>query len=302
MRLVHQAAELRDIIVLECLDGVERAVVLVDGMACAMTLEDFLDVAGNLIEFVIAELAECLELRLDFLELVERMLALCAADIVGRGSEAVRLVGVRDDDARVLKRDLAVAIRERVAVEQDSAVLLAHADSELVHDAAVDADELVLCLLRELDHLDHVESEAECLIEDDRRQHLERSRRRKASACRQCAVDQDVEAVRGLVASLLEYIDDAHRVVCPILGSVIREARHRELDDALVGKVHRVDARRHVLAVCDDSVRAERDGAREDMTAIVVRMLANQIDAAWGEVAALRFPAELLCKFLFHRR
>lgn len=57
VRLVHQAAELLHIVVLESLDSVERAVVLVDSMACAVALEDFLDVAGNLVELIVAELA-----------------------------------------------------------------------------------------------------------------------------------------------------------------------------------------------------------------------------------------------------
>lgn len=154
----------------------------------------------------------------------------------------------------------------------------------------------------ELDHLNHVEAKAECFIEDDRRQDLQRSRRGKTSARRQRAVDQDVEAVRGLMAGLLEDIDDAHRIVRPILGSVVGKARHREFDDALVCEVHRIDARRHILAVCNNSVRAERDCAREDVAAIVIRMLADQVDTARGEVAALSLATELFREFLFHRR
>ena len=103
-----------------------------------------------------------------------------------------------------------------------------------------------------------------------------------------------------LVARFLEDVDDAHEVVRPIFALVIGQARHRELDDALIRKVHRVDTRRAVVTVSHDGIRAERNRAREDVAAVVVRMLADEVDAARGEIAALGLLAELLLEDLFH--
>ena len=160
--------------------------------------------------------------------------------------------------------------------------------------------ELVLGLLRELDHLEHLETEAERLVEDDGHQHFERCRGRKARAARQRAVDYDVEAVARFAAGLLEDVDDAHEVVRPVFALVIGQARHRELDDALIRKVHRVDTRRAVITVCHDGIRAERNRAREDVAAVVVGMLADEVDAARGEIAALGLLAELLLEDFLH--
>ena len=82
------------------------------------------------------------------------------------------------------------------------------------------------------------------------------------------------------MASLLKHADYAHRIVGPVMGLVIAEAAHRELDDPLIGEVHRIDTRLVILAVSYHRIGAERNRAREDVSAVVVRMFADQIDPA----------------------
>ena len=189
----------------------------------------------------------------------------------------MRLVRIRDDDACILERDFAVAVFKRVAVKQDRTVLLAHAHGELIHDAAVDADEFILSLLRELHHLHHVQTEMERILEDVRHEHLERSRGRKACARRQRAVEHDIKAVCRCMARLDELIHHAHRVVGPVLRLVVLQVAHWELDDALVGEVHGIDARLSIRAVSHDRIGAERNRAGEHVTAIVVRVLTDEV-------------------------
>ena len=222
---------------------------------------------------------QLLTIRRCFLELIECMLALGTADVIGARCQAVRLVRVRDDDARVLEHDLAVTIVERVAVEQHRTVRLAHADRELIHDAAVHADEPVLRLLRELHHLEHRQAEGERLVQNDRHEHLERCRRGEARTARQRAVDDDVEAMRRLVSRLFKDIYDAHEIIRPVLRRIIDKTAHRKLDDALVREIHRIDARHSVRAVAHERVGPERDRAGEHMPAVVVRMLTDEVHA-----------------------
>ena len=148
-------------------------------MAGTLALERLGDMPGQLVEFFIGQLAQGIEFRLYFLQLIECMLALGTAYIIGAGSQAVRLIRIGDDDAGILECNLAVTIVQRVAVEQDGAVLFAHADSKLVHDTAVDANEYILCFLGKLDHLDHVKTETKCFIENNCCQNLKRSRGRQ---------------------------------------------------------------------------------------------------------------------------
>ena len=70
MGRIHQFTETLHIVRLECLHRLQRAVVLVDSMACAPTLDGIGDCRCNGIELRIRQLAESLD-RLYFLQCLQ---------------------------------------------------------------------------------------------------------------------------------------------------------------------------------------------------------------------------------------
>ena len=104
----------------------------------------------------------------------------------------------------------------------------------------------------------------------------------------------------AFMPSLLEYADYAHRIVGPVLGFIIGQSGHLELDNAFVCKVHGIDAGLRILTISHQCIGSQRNSTRENMTAIVIGMLTDQIDTPRRKVASRFLCTEFFREYLFH--
>ena len=106
--------------------------------------------------------------------------------------------------------------------------------------------------------------------------------------------------MRALMSCLLENLYHPHGVVGPALSAVIGKACHAELDDACPLLIHGVHAGPVILTVSHQRISTQRNSTGEDMAAVVIRMLANEVHPARREESPGLHLAKLLLKNLHH--
>ncbi len=92
---------------------------------------------------------------------------------------------------------LTVRVFQRQAVQKQQAVLDAEHGRELVQNAALDADKLVLRPLAEPGDLHGVAVKGKQLLQKQRGRHFQRGRRRQPRPAGHVAVDDGIEAAHG---------------------------------------------------------------------------------------------------------
>ncbi len=203
-------------------------------------------------------------------------LALAAPDVVLRGGQLAPDQGVGDDDAEVLPLEGEMLERQRPAVELEDALRPAVDVDELVHDAAADADELVLGLLGQLDQGQAVETEAEEGVEGEGQAAFDRGRRGHAGPDGDVAAEDAVEAADA-VARLDELVEDALEVIGP--------AQRGPVELAELAAEFLIEVAGDELA---DAVGPGRDGEDDglvrgpgkDEALVVIGVLADEVDPA----------------------
>jgi hypothetical protein len=161
---------------------------------------------------------------------------------------------------------------------------------ELVHDAALDADEVVLGALAELRQRDVVERQIERGAEGACDGDFERGGGGEAGALRHIAGEREIEAADG-VAGRDERGRDAADVVRPVAGRGVRDVR--EVASGVGVEVGGVCPERVVVAAGPGAEDAAVDGEGEDEAVVVVDVLADQVDAAGRGGDAFGRAAEL---------
>ncbi len=106
----------------------------------------------------------------------------------------------------------------------------------------------------------------------------------------------------SLVASLSHDGHDTSQIGCPVQVLRLAELRsiHREFFDSLIRHVQREYLRLHVRAVRHQRIGAKRYRTGEDMTAIIVGMLANEIHAPRRKIRPRLRRPELIGEHLLH--
>ena len=171
-----------------------------------------------------------------------------------------------------------VFVFQGFAVEADEAAGLPEAGGELVHDAAHHAAVVMLCALAYLGKFELVDIVVEQFVEGEGEAALEGGRRRKACTQRNVACEHGVEALHG-AAALDGFAADAKDVAGPLLFGLVFLAKAEDGLVFVVQAVH-VDS---VLAVgFDFRDYAFVDGAGEHVAAVVVGVLADEVDAPCG--------------------
>ena len=102
------------------------------------------------------------------------------------------------------------------------------------------------------------------------------------------------------VSRILHHAHDADRIVRPTVSLALDRAVHRELHNTLFRQIHRVEARYIVRARRDERIRPERNRARKNVSAVVVRVFADEIHAPRRKICVRLGGAELLPKHLVH--
>ena len=147
---------------------------------------------------------------------------------------------------------------------------------ELVHDAALDADELVLGPPRQPGQLDGVDPEPEEDVEGERQAPLDRRRGGHPGP------DGDIPAEDALeppdrVPSPRQLVDDPRQVVRPAQG---RARQVLDIEPDLLAEIEGDDATARVDARGDGEDHGPVRGGREDEALVVVGVLSDQVDPA----------------------
>jgi hypothetical protein len=182
---------------------------------------------------------------------------------------------VDDQQAQAIARQRHRARGEVAAVDAESCVAAPERARELVHAPARHADELALGAPGQARALGGREPEAAGGIEQRRDRHLERGRAREAGLARQVARQREVEARHGQRLAAKRF-DHARHVVEPATAALAAAG----LD--LAGGAERggVDPQSRVAAARGHRDRRAVDRARQHETAVVIGVLADQVDAA----------------------
>jgi hypothetical protein len=179
-------------------------------------------------------------------------------------------------------------VREAPRVEEQRRPPVREARGHLVHDAHARTDEVVLGPVRDERQRDVVERQRERRPERAQERDLERGAGGEPGADRHVGGDERVEAAER--HAFRERARAALRVVEPVAGArLFAEApaprgavRERRAGDAHAAVVPERQLDRGAL----------RDGGRQHEAAVVVRVLADQVDAAGRRGDRLGRPAE----------
>ena len=198
-----------------------------------------------------------------------------------------------------LRIEREVGILQRTAVQTDQVALLSENRGELVHDAAVYAAVVVFGRLADLRQFELVDTAVIEVVQRKGIGRLQRCRRRHAGAQGHVSGKHRVEAA-DLAAALLNLAADAEDVACPALGRFVRLVQTELRAFAQVERIGAHPVRAVEPDRCDNPLI---DRPREDEAPVVVRVLADQVDAARrGEQdssLAVKF-VEFLADFFFH--
>ena len=227
------------------------------------------------------------------------MLARLATLVVGGGGQLVLHHGVQQYQLVAYRVEGVVFVLQRAAIEADQAARLPEDGGELVHDTAVHADIIVLGGLPDFRQLELVDTEVEQLVQGERVGALQRGGGGHARPEGHVAREYGVEAawLAAALAYLAAYAEDVARPAGrggfllgqPELGVIVEV----ECEGAYLVRPVGLDFRDHALV----------HGAGEDEAAVVVRVLANQVDTAGRGVKdalAMKQLVEFLFDFLFH--
>jgi len=212
--------------------------------------------------------------------------ALLAAFVVFAADESVFHAGVDDKQAE-MRRQRDVFHRLGAAVEEHEVVLQAKNRRRLIEQAAIHADEFIFGATTEFRHLHARERERVELHEQRGRGDLQRGGTREARARWQRRFEPHRKTSR-LGTGAREHFSDAQRVVDPFSGTL---QPRRAIDffrtpHVAAGQLH---ATAGELFAGGLDAQMERGG--EDYTSVVIRVVSENLDAAWSESSGGHFRA-----------
>ena len=146
-----------------------------------------------LLEVLRSVIAECFDVKFS-LDSSKSVCTFLSSVVVGRVNETVLYLAVSDDDLGIFKNDGCIFVFHRVGVKEDGIVFFAHCNSELVHDTAVAAIEIVLGILADeckVCHAQGIDSIEIC--QDNACKHFQRSGGRKAGSVGNMSPDNHVK-------------------------------------------------------------------------------------------------------------
>ena len=109
MGVIHQLSEQRDIVVLQCLHRLDRSLVLIYGMFCALSTHRTCDGILILLKLRFCQIAERVDLY-HFLQFGKCRLTLAASLVVFGIAESALFVTAGDHNLRILEPDRRILI------------------------------------------------------------------------------------------------------------------------------------------------------------------------------------------------
>ena len=203
-----------------------------------------LDVALQGLELLERHVAQCSDAGQGFGQPRGRLLALAAPQVVIAVAELAVDAAVDDEERRVGRQQVGLAV-ERAAVEHDRVVARAGRDDELVHNAAGNADEVLLRLLAHLREARPVDLVPRARQHREPGGDFEGRGRAQAAAQRHLAGHEQVSA-RQREPFLLQHVQHPLGVFLPALVRVALQVVQAHLDQVV--EVERVHAHDPVVA------------------------------------------------------
>ena len=304
MGSVHQLAELSDIVGLQRGNRLDGALVLINRVLCALSAYLILDRILILLKLLLVQVAQGLDVH-HLLQLGKSGLALASSLVVFGIAQAALLVAAGDDDLRAFQMDGRVLIAEIRGIQEDGMILLSHGDGELIHDAAVNAVEIILGILADQRQILIGHVKAEHVAQDEAGQHLQGSGGGKAGAVGNIAAQHQIHAVRDLHVSLLKSPHHSLGIIGPVRLLFRRQVVQAALDHAEMLEIHGEEAELSVLSLSRGAVGSDGQRAGEYMSAVIVRMFSDQIHTAGRKIGLHSFGIseyfpEFLQDFFFH--
>ncbi len=279
MRCIHQRTEGLQIAVLQGLYRLQCPVVLIDRMTGTLQHHRIRDGMGILLKVRIGKLTQCLDVH-HLLQRLYRLLGLSPAIIVGGAHQLMLLVRVGDDQLHAGQLHRCILIVQGCRIQEDGTVGLAHGAGELIHDAAIHAVVMILAVLTDERQIDVADIKAVEIPEHKARQHLEGGTGGKAGAVGNVAVNHEIQAAVHFHAPLLKGPHHALRVRCPGIVLQGTEIIQTAFHHAVSREVHGVKAQLPVASLPDAGIGADGQSTGENVSAVVVRMLTDQIHSA----------------------
>ena len=169
-----------------------------------------------------------------------------------------------------------------VGIQENRIAFLAHCGRKLVHDAALHTVVFVLRILPDKSkilickHIFHPEKAAEHLSG----QNLKRSRGGKTGSIRNVSVNNHIKAAVNRMPLLCKGPDHTLRIVGPSRLLRRRQIVQRSADHTELLKIHREKPHHTIGSLSCCRVGSKADCTRKDMSAVVIRMLPDQIHAS----------------------
>ncbi len=296
VRSVEQPAELGRVAIAQGLDSLQHPSVLGNHVAGAAV-----ERGGQRVDVGAARLVHVAQRR--DAEQAGRFDALLLTLPVAARRMAVPNPRVDDGDFDA-GRQLDQLRRERAGVDEDRLPGLPERAGQRIHRADGNAEELCLDALRQRADGAIVEGQLQEGAKSPQQRHDERGARRQAAAERDVRADDRVEP-RHLDARGRQHVRDALDVVEPVTASRLpSDDVGRALRVVGHGVAERADGA--VLVGGDGHARALRDHRRQDEPAVVVGVLADEVDTprrlTADRLAAAEMTDELVCGNLCHVR
>ena len=279
MRCVHQRTEGLQITILQRLNRLQCPIVLIDRMTGTLQHHRIRDGVGILLKVRIGKLTQGLDVH-HLLQRLDSLLGLSPAIIVGGAHQLMLLVRVGDDQLHAGQLHRRILIVQGCRIQEDGTVGLAHGTGKLIHDAAVHAVVMILAVLTDECQINIAHIKAVEIPEHKARQHLEGGAGGKAGAVGNVAVNHEIHTAVQLHAPLLKGPHHALRIRRPgilLQGAEIIQAGFHH---AVSREVHGVKAQLPVASLPDTGIGADGQGTGENVPAVVVRMLTDQIHSA----------------------
>ena len=271
---VHQPTDSLIVVLLHRRAGVQQALDLLDDELGAHVIHR-VNLALHLRKHRHIGIAQKFHLRVAFGDGGDDPFARQAAFVILATRQVVRHAGVDQHQTVTLGVERHIFELERTAVEAHQMPLLAAARGELVHDAAHHTHVIVLGRLSDQRDLETLQSQVEQIVEREAEAALQSGRRRHSGAEGHIAREDGVETTH-LFATFGHLPAHAEYVARPLLRGLVDllEAELRRLAQIQSEGAHPVGA-----VEADLAVHRLVDGSRQNETAVIVGVFADQVDA-----------------------
>ncbi len=278
VRSSHEGSEPGQVVGAECGHSLDRALALIHRMTGTPREGLIHDDVLHAVELVDGQSAETVDVH-DSLDLFQCSLAFAVPGLDRRSDESMLDHTVRYDDAVVTEFQRRVLAGVTLGVEQNRIFCSSHGTGELISDAAFGSRIVtlgVICVESNVFICKLIESVY--FAEHKSCEYFKGSGRGESGERRYIASDDDVAAHRHFVTVPLEGPHDAFHIIGPAAVYELLKIVEGVLADAGAFEVYGIKAEFSVGALSDNSVRAERNGAREVIAPIIVCVVTHQID------------------------